>query len=269
MSYELTDELHKALNAGRLSMLKQTERSVLFWMCETCRHNSRVVSISEPELQRLIGLSRDPISTAIKALIGYQIIRRNSHGNQYRSATYELLPLLTACTADQTSTDNAACTADQTSTDSACTADQTSTYGELVKITGPLVRIPDPLVRKNDSACTASTTHPGVPRVTNPEVVNPERDTRGHVREDDLPQRDAETFNIIFAYYKRTPKKVMVLDLMNFLQRTDRPIRTVNDLTREELAQVIKAIHLNRQRGITEMPWHGFDPNPEPKGKTQ
>lgn len=140
-------ELHDAYNAGYLSMLKQTERSVLLWMCETCHRDSRIASISETELMRLVGLSRDRITKAIKALVDYRIIRRHGHGNQHRCCRYELLPLSqdAACIAGTASSD-AACSADESSSDdAACIADTASS---------------DPLAVFRASACSASTAHP-------------------------------------------------------------------------------------------------------------
>jgi DNA-binding CsgD family transcriptional regulator len=97
MSYTMTKALHDARLAGQLSDLKEREMFVLLWMAETCRTNTRVVSITMAELAKLTGRSRRTISTTVQALEDKGRIRQ-TRGNQHQASSYEILACADFCT---------------------------------------------------------------------------------------------------------------------------------------------------------------------------
>lgn len=222
MSYKLTKELHEAYNAGGFSMLKrQTERSVLFWMCETCRLDSRIVYISEAELATLIGVKRSVIQEAIRALIRYKIIRRNTHGNQYRSSSYEFLSI-GASTADQASA------ADQASVDSDEQARNTNEQA-----------------RKKSGASTADRAHPNGTN-GNPDGSNPYGGGSRYSRDPSArPLRvRADDFEKIENHYAVFSRSDMFKDLSLFLKRE---VASLDDLQDIEVDAVIEALSQNHR----------------------
>jgi hypothetical protein len=163
VSWKLNNEVRHARLAGLLPELNFTEFSVLLIIADTCRGESRVVSISMTELEKLSGQKRTSMWRAVDKLIGLGHIRRLTRGNQFQAARYEVQPLDARC-ADATSANDARC------------ADATSPETEHVALATEHVALATEHVALEADARCADATYPDISR------ENPDKQSRGGAR---------------------------------------------------------------------------------------